>query len=77
MPMNQHPYHVTQAVDLIQSGKCQLPVDWSDVAARLARHPNIGRALQNSYNGDHRMLRLMTETTAMALCKDFDQEAAQ
>jgi hypothetical protein len=72
--MNQYPYHIQQASELLETGKCQLPVDWSNLAHRVAAHPHYPQALQNSYTGNHRLLKLITENAAIALCKDFDRE---
>ena len=73
MPSPQ-PYHLEQAQQLLETGKCQLPVDWSDLARRVAAHLHYSQALQASYKGNPRLLKLITENAAIALCKDFDRE---
>lgn len=70
----QHPYHVQQAVDLLETGQCQLPVDWANLAHKVAAHPSYAKALQNAYKGNDRLLKLITENAAMALCKEQDNE---
>lgn len=75
MTAPQHPYHIQQASELLETGKCQLPVDWSDLARRVAAHPHHAAALEQSYRGNHRLLNLIIENAAIALCKDFDNAA--
>lgn len=74
MTAPQHPYHIQQASELLETGKCQLPVDWSDLARRVAAHPHYSQALRANYAGDRRLLKLITENAAISLCKDFDRE---
>jgi hypothetical protein len=74
MTTPQHPCYIQQASDLLETGKCQLPVDWSDLARRVAAHQHYSKALQASYKGNPRLLKLITENAAIALCKDFDRE---
>lgn len=68
-------YHINQACELLETGKCQLPVDWADLSRRVAAHPSFGHAMQKAYKGDNRLLKLLTENAAVALCKDFDNAA--
>jgi hypothetical protein len=68
-----HPPHVTQASKLLETGACDLPLDWSDLARRVAAHPHYADALKSSYKGNHRLLKLITENAAIALCKDFSK----
>jgi DNA-binding transcriptional MocR family regulator len=75
MTTPQHPYHIQQASELLETGKCKLPVDWSDLARRVAAHQHYSQALQASYKGNPRLLKLITENAAIALCKDFDHAA--
>lgn len=65
--------HVHQASKLLETGACDLPVDWSDLARRVAAHPHYPQALQSSYKGENRLLKLITENAAIALCKDFSK----
>lgn len=72
MEMTDAP-HVTQASKLLETGACDLPVDWADLARRVAAHPHYADALKSSYKGNHRLLKLITENAAIALCKDFSK----
>lgn len=75
MTFPKQPYHVEQACKLLETGQCQLPVDWSDLAARVARHENFAHALRRAHEGEPQLLRMITETCAMALCKEQDDAA--
>lgn len=80
--MNQKPYAQQQAVDLLDTGTCQLPVDWSDIANRVASMDNFAYALQQFHQGranqePHRarMLEMLVITAANQLCKEQDSAA--
>lgn len=77
--MNQQPYAQQPASQLLDTGTCQLPVDWSDIAHRVASMNNFAYALQQFHIGrtnqePHRgrMLEMMTITAANQLCKEQD-----
>lgn len=71
--MNQIPYHREQAAKLLETGSCDLPLNYDDVAHRVARNPMFAKALRNVMNNDRRLLKMMTITAANELCKEFDQ----
>lgn len=71
--MIQIPYYREQAAKLLETGSCDLPLNYQDVANRVAKNPMFARALQNAMNNDRRLLEMMTITAANELCKDFDQ----
>jgi len=73
--MKEHPEHVKQAGKLIETGHCDLPVDWQNLADMVRRHPNFPYALKAFYQkGTSQTLRLITEVSAMKLCEDFSDE---
>ena len=73
--MAEQPEHVNQAVKLLETGHCDLPVDWQNLADMVRRHPNFPHALEAFYQQKSgQMLRLLTEVCAIKLCKDFSDE---
>lgn len=70
-----HSEHVNQAVKLLETGHCDLPVDWQNLADKVCRHPNFPYALKALYQqNSSQMLRLITDVSAIKLCKDFVDE---
>lgn len=73
--MNQIPYHREQASKLLDTGGCDLPLDYNDVAGRVARNPMFAKALQNTVAGDHRLIEMITMTAAAELCREQESVA--
>lgn len=71
--MNQIPYHREQAAKLLETGSCDLPLNYEDVANRVARNPMFSKALRNIMNDDCRLLEMATITAANELCEEFDR----
>lgn len=72
MTTTQQSYAKQQAAQLLETGSCDLPLNYDDVANRVARNPMFSRALRNVMNDDRRLLEMMTITAANELCKEFD-----
>lgn len=71
--MNQLPYYREQAAKLLETGSCDLPLVYEDVARRVAANPMFASALQKAMNNNSRMLEMITITAANVLCKEQDQ----
>lgn len=75
MTNKQQPQpHIQQASQLLETGTCDLPVDWQNLAHRVAAHPYFSKALKSSYQGNHRLINLIIENAAIALCVEFGNE---
>lgn len=71
----ERPQHSDQAVKLLETGNCDLPVGWAELADVVRRHPIYTYALKALYQrGDTRTLKLITEVCALSLCRDFMPE---
>ncbi len=69
---SERPEFSNQAVKLLETGSCDLPVDWSDIADRVRRHPNFEQALKSMYQkGPSQILKLIIEVSALKLCEEF------
>ena len=75
MTFPNHPNHVHQAAALLETGKCDLPVDMHNVAQRVAAHPLFASALQKAHNGNPRTLNILTMNAALKLCEEQDRAA--
>lgn len=71
--MSQVPYFRQQAAKLLETGSCDLPLNYEDVANRVARNPMFSKALRNIMNDDCRLLEMVTITAANELCEEFDR----
>lgn len=75
MTFPNHPNHVHQAANLLETGKCDLPVDMHNVAQRVASHPSFAGALHKAHNGNPRALNILTMNAALKLCEEQDRAA--
>jgi hypothetical protein len=62
--------HREQAQKLIDTGTCDLPVIFEDVARRVAKHELFPMALQKTMQGNRRLLDMITLTAALELCQE-------
>lgn len=74
MPVNHVPYFRQQAGQLLETGRCDLPVTIDDVAHRVARDESFTQALEMAVNNDTRLLKILRVKHAAELCRDFDTE---
>ena len=63
--------HTKQITRLLETGSCDLPLDYQDVANRVACNPMFAKALRNAMNDDRRLLEMMTIAAAGQLVKEF------
>jgi hypothetical protein len=59
-----------QAQKLIDTGFCDLPIIFEDVARRVAKNEAFPIALRNTMQGNRRLLDMITRTAALELCKE-------
>jgi hypothetical protein len=62
--------HTEQAEKLIETGVCDLPITFEDVARRVAKAEAFPMALQKTMQGNRRMLDMITLTAALELCQE-------
>jgi hypothetical protein len=62
--------HIEQAQYLVDTGTCDLPVIFEDVARKVAKHESFPLALQKNMQGNRRMLDMITLTAALELCQE-------
>jgi hypothetical protein len=62
--------HREQAQKLIDTGACDLPVIFEDVARRVAIYQIFPLALKQTMQGDRRLLDMITLTAALELCQE-------
>jgi hypothetical protein len=62
--------HIEQAQYLIDTGTCDLPVIFEDVARKVAQHELFPIALQKTMQGNRRLLDMITLTAALELCQE-------
>lgn len=71
----QQPYYKQQAAALLETGKCELPLTWDDVANRVAKHETFAYAIKQAYEGNPRVLQMLTIAAANNLCREQDSNA--
>jgi hypothetical protein len=62
--------HIEQAQYLVDTGTCDLPVIFEDVARKVAKHELFPMALQKTMQGNRRLLDMITLTAALELCQE-------
>lgn len=70
--MNHQPYHLQQAAELLETGQCHFPLTWDNVAHRVASHDTFAYAIKQAYEGNPRVLQMLTIAAANNLCKEQD-----
>lgn len=79
MTIKTKTYAQQQATELLDTGRCQLPVDWQDIAHKVAQMDNFAYALQQFHLGRAnqepaklRMLEMLVVTATHNLCQEQD-----
>jgi hypothetical protein len=62
--------HTQQAQKLIDTGLCDLPLTYEDVARRVAKNESFPTALRKTMGGNRRLLDMITLTAALELCQE-------
>lgn len=76
--MKKNVPHADQAVKLLETGECDLPVDWNDLMDVVRRHPNFQYAMKAMYQKNSTLtLKLIVEVCALSLCEDFTPSSGE
>jgi hypothetical protein len=62
--------YTQQAQDLIETGFCDLPITFEDLARRVAKSESFPLALRKTMAGNRRLLDIITLTAALELCQE-------
>jgi hypothetical protein len=62
--------YTDQAQKLIDTGACDLPITFEDVARRVAKAEAFSLGLQKTMQGNRRLLDMITLTAALELCQE-------
>lgn len=77
MSLRRQRIVASEALKLIETGECEMPIVWDDVVRRLNRHPDYPHALRMTYQGKSMTLRLLIEACALNLCQEYFDESTQ